>query len=61
MNKTNQNEPKRVSAALAKYSLSELVDRARQFGEVTIIQRYGRDSAIIAPIESLKRSKTAAK
>ena len=54
-------EPRRISAAMAKYTFSEIVDRARQFGETVIIQRYGRDSAAIVPLEALKGKSTKGK
>lgn len=47
----NQNqEPRRVASALAKYQLAELVDGVYQSGKTVIVQRYGKDRAEINPI-----------
>lgn len=52
-----REELPRISATMATHTLAKIVDEARMYGKSVIIQRYGRDSAVVVPIETLKKIK----
>ncbi|MCA1625990.1 MAG: type II toxin-antitoxin system Phd/YefM family antitoxin [Acidobacteria bacterium] len=49
--------PERMSASMAKYQFSQIVDRVRDSGEVIIIQRHNMDAAALVPLKQIKNLK----